>query len=176
MKLQLHIKKLFKSEHLITPLLAAVMGSLFTLLFYPMMQSVEYKYWQKKHEEELNLATFDKRVEVVKEFHETRIYITKCFSLASKMEQKNNKKEETMCPSNECDQELIRLWNVSFEANLYFPQEVREELQNLNTLTAMYLFKSSLSPYRTEEYISNVSKSLDKLEMLMQDNISNFDV
>jgi len=156
------------------PLVSAVVGSVITLIFAPVYQQIEFSYWNKKFEKETNRYLVEKRIETVQEFRIANSEVNYCFDKTTANARTSNDPNSFLLALH-CRKELDVLWNVGFKANVYFDEQTNKELQNLNTLVSALLFKTALSPFRTEEYQKQVNESSDKILELMQINLFNFE-
>lgn len=131
-------------------------------------------YLQKGYGTETTPIIVEKRIETIQEFHIASIKLKDCVSKFTPLSTTRKAGDTPIYIKSYCEHELTALWNAGYKANVYYTKKdsvVGKELQNLNTTIDMYLFKSALSPFRTDSYIKSMNESLDKTEQLMQEHI-----
>ncbi len=156
-----------------TAFLAALVGSITTVILYPAIKSLESKVWERENAAATRRFVIEKRVETVQRFHTASTSFKACIEEATPLATTRKPGESPIYISKYCSKELDELWNSTTQANIYFDEEnseVNEEIAKLRKAVGQYIFKAALSPFRTESYIEKVSQSLDGTENAMLDS------
>lgn len=173
-KEKLKDKKFYKL--LVIPLISAIIGGLIALLFAPLIQNVEYNFWKKKFLKETERNLIEKRIEAIQDFNVANSEAEYCFDQAIADFRNGHLVEDAgFSLTIKCRRELTKLWNAGLKANVYSDLETGKELQKLHSMVSMLLFKTVMSPFRTEDYQKNLSESSSKILQLMQSNLYKFE-
>ena len=155
-----------------TAFLAALVGSITTVILYPAIKSLESKVWERENAAATRRFVIEKRVETVQRFHTASTSFKACIEEATPLATTRKPGESPVYISKYCSKELDELWNATTQANIYFNEEnseVTEEIAKLRKAVGQYVFKAALSPFRTETYIKSVNEYINSTEQLMQD-------
>lgn len=149
------------------PLMAAVAGSVVTLIFAPVMENIRFSYWKKQRTQEVNFILFEKRVDGIAEFQNANMKLRRCINKFTLPEYR----EDTGYIDKYCSNELDQIWGATFKAAVIYDEETINQINDLKESLFKLLMKSSLNMQDPTNYVDEVFDNLDKTLELLQTNL-----
>lgn len=156
--------------YILVPTIAAVIGSLVTLIFAPTMENVRFSFWKKQRNEEIKFILFEKRLDNIVEFQNANVQLRRCLDKYTKPEYR----ETVNYVYKYCTNELDQMWTATFKATVIFNKEAVDQINILRESIGALVMKSSLNMQNPELYVNTVLDNSDKSLELLQKNLSEY--
>lgn len=143
----------------VIPLVAAIIGSIVTLASAPLMEKLNFKYWEKRRAEEIKFVIFEKRIDTVAELQTAMSDLKYCIEKNVK-DYENSSKEDLINLDQKCQTELNNFWGTGFKATLIFDRETADQLAKTQENLTALLFKTTLNSGDPTNYVNAFNESI----------------
>jgi Na+-translocating ferredoxin:NAD+ oxidoreductase RnfG subunit len=156
--------------YIIVPAIAAVIGTLVTLIFAPTMENIRFSFWKKQRNEEIKFILFEKRLDNIVEFQNANVQLRRCLDKYTKPEYR----ETTNYIYKYCTNELDQMWTATFKATVIFNEEAVNQINILRESIGALVMKSLLNIQDPDLYVNAVLSNLDKSLELLHKNLNEY--